>query len=1237
MLVASLAQAQTVDTKDVQIAKRKLQVGTDAAKNFTSTTDTITAASTHRQLPTARSVYLYGQGLGGGGGISTGDKGEIDVVNTTSDWRVDTAAIDSLNLAAASVTSTRIADGAVWMKKISQAGATSGQVLKWNGTNWAPAVDAGSGDNWGSQVVQADATLIGTGITGNLLGLADNAVTNAKMADNAIGNAEMADNAVGSAEITNGTVALADMANMATSSLIYRKTAGTGVPEVNTLATLKTDMGLTGTNSGDQTITLSGDVTGSGTGSFTATIASNAVASAEITDGSVALADMANMATSSLIYRKTAGTGAPEVNTLATLKADLGLTGTNSGDQTITLTGDVTGTGTGSFGATIANNAITNAKMADNSVNTAEITDAAVTMPKIAQAGAVTGEVIKWNGVSWAPGSDVGGGSGDNWGSQVVQADATLSGTGITGSLLGLADNAVTNAKMADNAIGNAEVADNAIASAEITDGSVALADMANMATSSLIYRKTAGSGAPEVNTLATLKTDLGLTGTNSGDQTITLSGDVTGSGTGSFTATIASNAVASAEITDGSVALADMANMATSSLIYRKTAGTGAPEVNTLATLKTDLGLTGTNSGDQTITLTGEVTGTGTGSFGATIASNAITNAKMADNAIASAEITDGSVALADMASMATSSLIYRKTAGSGAPEVNTLATLKTDLGLTGTNSGDQTITLTGDVTGSGTGSFAATIADNSIDGTDIALGSDAQGDIMYYSGTDWVRLAPGTSGQFLQTQGAAANPTWATGGGGGTNYQTFADENISFAAQPKANFLQTATINFTLTNDAANSETEVKASILNNSITDFEIADNSITSAEIAPEAVQLDDISGAGFGAGEIMKFNGTAWEVADDETGAPITMEEGTAILSSQFLDFIGSAVTVTNGTTKSNITMASNLNAIADETTSGFYVRSGAGTAEIRSLQAGGGITIINGDGVSGNPTISAPESSVTDFTATGTYTVPTGAKSLTIICVGGGGGGGSGRKGANGSIRTGGAGGAAGAISIGDFDLVDLGNPATLSVNVAAGAAGGSAISANSTNGQAGNDGGNSSVSSAGTAIILAGGGFGGAGGNTGAATGGAVPTDGDLTGKIGANSNGTGILAFDANDNGNKCGGSGGAGGGITAANVTSAGSAGGDGYYRIVLGGAGGGAGLSGTAGGTPALDQLTGGGGGGGGSKTAAGAAAGPGGAGGVGGGGGGGGAGTDAACNSGAGGTGLRGHVRIIAHM
>lgn len=46
------------------------------------------------------------------------------------------------------------------------------------------------------------------------------------------------------------------------------------------------------------------------------------------------------------------------------------LSGTNTGDQTITLTGNVTGSGTGSFAATIANNAVTYAKMQQASAYT---------------------------------------------------------------------------------------------------------------------------------------------------------------------------------------------------------------------------------------------------------------------------------------------------------------------------------------------------------------------------------------------------------------------------------------------------------------------------------------------------------------------------------------------------------------------------------------------------------------------------------------------------------------------------------------------------------------------------------------------------------------------------------------------------------------------------------------------------------------------------------------------------
>jgi hypothetical protein len=43
---------------------------------------------------------------------------------------------------------------------------------------------------------------------------------------------------------------------------------------------------------------------------------------------------------------------------------------------------------------------------------------------------------------------------------------------------------------------------------------------------------------------------------------------------------------------------------------------------------------------------------------------------------------------------------------------------------------------------------------------------GSEAQGDILYYNGSNWVLLAPGSAGQVLKTQGAGANPVWASVG---------------------------------------------------------------------------------------------------------------------------------------------------------------------------------------------------------------------------------------------------------------------------------------------------------------------------------------------------------------------------------------------------------------------------------------------------------------------------------------
>lgn len=63
--------------------------------------------------------------------------------------------------------------------------------------------------------------------------------------------------------------------------------------------------------------------------------------------------------------------------------------------------------------------------------------------------------------------------------------------------------------------------------------------------------------------------------------------------------------------------------------------------------------------------------------------------------------------------------------------------------------------------------------------------IGSAAQGDILYRGAAGWARLAAGSTGQFLKTLGAGANPAWAAVPGGG---DMLAANNLSDLANKAA-----------------------------------------------------------------------------------------------------------------------------------------------------------------------------------------------------------------------------------------------------------------------------------------------------------------------------------------------------------------------------------------------------------------------------------------------------------------
>ena len=93
---------------------------------------------------------------------------------------------------------------------------------------------------------------------------------------------------------------------------------------------------------------------------------------------------------------------------------------------------------------------------------------------------------------------------------------------------------------------------------------------------------------------------------------------------------------------------------------------------------------------------------------------------------------IEDEAITLAKMADMATASLIYRKTAGAGVPQVNTLATLKTDLDLAVKATGTELTTGTDDA------KFATAKAiKDSHNVPSVAPGTS--GNVLTSDGTDW------------------------------------------------------------------------------------------------------------------------------------------------------------------------------------------------------------------------------------------------------------------------------------------------------------------------------------------------------------------------------------------------------------------------------------------------------------------------------------------------------------------
>ena len=234
--------------------------------------------------------------------------------------------------------------------------------------------------------------------------------------------------------------------------------------------------------------------------------------------------------------------------------------------------------------------------------------------------------------------------------------------------------------------------------------------------------------------------------GTNTGDQTITLTGPVTGSGTGSFATTITNGAVTYDKIqtasaikrllgSDGTGTSIGEINLGANLSMAGNTLSASAPGTGTVTSVNADGSTTGMSFSGGPVTTSGTLTLGGTlalsnGGTGATSAGAALTSlgAYPAANPNGytsnAGTVTTASVVTANGVSgtVANPTTTPAITIALGAITPTSVAASGTVTGTnltgssSGTNTGDQAIVLSGDVSGSGSTGITTTIGANKV-----------------------------------------------------------------------------------------------------------------------------------------------------------------------------------------------------------------------------------------------------------------------------------------------------------------------------------------------------------------------------------------------------------------------------------------------------------------------------------------------------------------------------------------